>query len=339
MNQKEIIDLPAGKMEELQTSKTTEGIYYFKFDTAYKIAVVKSKYPLTDYMGIIISSKLPTWKKGMIKFEARHIEDSLLKGVLYMRNHLPKEEWFSLGKNIIGGDWQREGTLPEPFISNYVPVASKKLTGKTLYIKISSFSPSNGKNIDSVFNVNKALLDTMPNLVLDIRGNGGGSDFTFHPILPYIYTNPVKDYGVDVLATEANIDGWKKILDDPDLSAENKQAILDIIKKMEANKDRLVSLGNDGIDSSFSALPYPRKIVILIDKGCASTTEQFLLAAKQSKKVILMGEHTNGTLDYSNVRQAKFSCMPYTLRYSTTRSHRVDINQGIDNKGINPIVI
>lgn len=300
------IDLPAGKTEALRTSTTHEGIYNFNFDSAYTIAVYKDKTPLHDYIGVIIDSKLPSWKKGMIKFEAKYVNDSLLKGILYVRNHMPKVEWFYLGKNSIGGDWQREGTKKEKRSFTYVPVSSKKLSDKTLYIQVSDFDPSNYKRIDSIFKANQEALNSMPNLVLDLRDNGGGSDFSYTPILPYIVTGPVKNIGVDVLATEANIAGWKKVLSDPDIPDDNKKSISRMIETMENNKGKLVNIVDDEIDSSYKTLAYPRKVAILINRGCASTTEQFLLAAMQSSKVTLMGESTNGTLDYSNMRDSSF---------------------------------
>ena len=176
----------------------------------------------------------------------------------------------------------------------------------------------------------------MPDLVLDLLENGGGADFAVGPILPYIYTNPVKNIGVDVFSTAANIAGWKKILADEDIPADNKKNISRMISMMENNKGRLVNIVNDETDSSYQPLPFPRKVIILINKGCASTTEQFLLYARQSTKVILAGEDTQGTLDYSNMREASFECFPYLLNYATTRSRRLDVHKGIDNIGIKP---
>ena len=109
-----------------------------------------------------------------------------------------------------------------------------------------------------------------------------------------------------------------------------------MIGKMEAGKGKLVNIADDETDSTYKPLPYPQKVAVLVNRGCASTTEQFLLYAMQSSKVILMGENTDGTLDYSNMRDSSFSCMPYTLHYATTRSRRLDIGQGIDDAGIKP---
>ena len=337
VSRRELIHIPEKRLLALEKSTTPEGIYWFKHDSSYKIAVLQDKTPLHDYIGVIVGSRLPGWKPGMLKFEGKFINDSVLKGVLYMRNQEPKVEWFWLGKDRIGGDWQREGTTMEaqrPYTDE--PVASRMLSAKTLYIKIASFSPSNAKNIDSVMAIHKADLATTPNLILDLRDNGGGSDFTFAPLLPYLYTNPVRNAGTDVWSTDSTIAGWRRELDDPDLPRATKDEINHIIAMMEASKGQFVNFGPEEIDSSMSPLPYPSTVIILINRGCASSTEQVLLAARQSAKVRLFGQNTSGTLDYSNVRRTNFLCMPYILGYSTTRSRRVDQHEGIDNTGIRP---
>ncbi|TSD67037.1 hypothetical protein FFF34_006460 [Inquilinus sp. KBS0705] len=339
VKQRQIIQLTDAKIEELRKSKTEEGIYIFRHDSSYRIAVYKDSTLLHDYVGVIIDSKLPGWKRGMLKFASKKNDEGNMKGILFVRNQLPKVEYFNFFVNNtrIGGDWVREGaTFQQEKYDAYVPVASRKLTDKTLYIKISNFGTSNYKNIDSVFKANDEALKAMPYLVLDLRGNGGGDDYSYSPILPYIYTNPIKTIGADVLSTAANIAGWKKELEDPDMAEETKNDIKGKINNMEKNVGKFVTGNDDYTNSDMKVLSSPKKVVVLIDKGCASTTEQFLFEAIQSKKVVLMGEHTSGTLDYSNVREAPFSCMPYILRYSTSRSRRLDVGQGIDNIGIKP---
>jgi hypothetical protein len=333
---KEIIPVSPAIINKLRQSKGIEGLYISTYDSAYTIAVIKQKTAISDYVGIITETKLPHWKKGQVKLILKQVNDSLLKGVLYMRNHQPKIDYFYVAKNRIGGDWLRQGAEKKAPDFRYVPVDAKPLSDKTFYIKIASFEPSNWNRIDSLFKLYDSLLKKTPNLVLDLRNNGGGSDFAYGPILPLIYTRPVKTIGVDVLSTDVNINGWKAVLDDPDIPETSRKSIEAMIAQMEAGKGKLVNIAPDETDSSFTVLPYPQKVVVLVNENCASTTEQFLLAARQSSKVILAGQATQGVLDYSNVRTAPFSCMPYILRYSTTRSRRVDMGQGIDNKGIKP---
>ena len=76
---------------------------------------------------------------------------------------------------------------------------------------------------------------------------------------------------------------------------------------MENAKGQWMNMSDDEIDSSMKLKAYPKKIVILINKWCGSSTEELLFAARQSSKVILVGENTIGNLDYSNVVQAPFS--------------------------------
>jgi peptidase S41-like protein len=344
VNQRKLFELKDEKISALQKSKKEgwEGIYYFTHDSSYKIAVVKDNTPLHDYVGVIVDSKLPTWKKGMLKWEGKLINDTLLYGILYMRNHRPKFEGFDLNKNKISGDWLREGTLKEIRKQQpgktvpYVSVDSKKLSEKTFYIKISTFQLSNAKSIDSMIKASSDILDTIPNLIIDLRNNGGGSDYSFEPLIKYLNTGPFKTIGVDVLASEGNIKGWKKYLENPDMPDENRVRTKEKIAKMEGQKGQFVNIYDDEIDSSYTPRPFPKKIAILINRGCGSTTEQFLLMARQSSKVILIGENTYGSLDYSNLVEIPLFCFPYKLSYPTTRSRRLDIGQGIDNIGIAP---
>jgi C-terminal processing protease CtpA/Prc len=81
--------------------------------------------------------------------------------------------------------------------------------------------------------------------------------------------------------------------------------------------------------------PYPENIAIIINDGCGSTTEQFLLAARQSKKVKFYGTTTKGVLDFSNMKSVNSPCQHYRLNFCVTKSLRIPEN-AIDGKGIEP---
>ena len=344
INHRPLFTLTDALLNKLKLSKSWEGIYYFTHDSSYKIAVIKDPTPFHDYIGIIVESKLATWKKGMLKIEGKLINDSLCTGLLYMRNHRPKLEGLGLldSNNMISGDWRREGTLKKEKkktssgSQNSSDIDFKKLSPNTNYLKISSFETEYKSNIDSILKENESLLNSTANLILDLRDNGGGADNLWQPLIQYLYTDPLKTIGVDALATDTTIVGWKKYLEDKNLSNESVNEIKATIAKMEKAKGKWVSLDTDQIDSSFKAKLFPKKVIILINKWCGSSTEEFLLMARQSSKVTLVGENTIGNLDYSNVVQTPFKCFPYTLRYASTRSRRLNINQGIDNIGIAP---
>ncbi len=123
----------------------------------------------------------------------------------------------------------------------------------------------------------------------------------------------------------------------PDWNEENREWARQALTKLEANLGDFVD-----IDSTITKLTlresvytYPRNVGILINKNCGSTTEQFLLAAKQSQKVKLFGTTTAGVLDVSNQHVVPSPCGEFNLVYSLTRSHRIP-DFAIDDKGIQP---
>ncbi|MBV8389880.1 MAG: hypothetical protein JO080_08780 [Mucilaginibacter sp.] len=88
LKQRQTIEISDRKYQELLKSKGKEGIYYFKWDSlAYQIAVIKDKSPVHDYIGVIVSSKLPGWKKGSVKLYAKMENDSAAQGVLFMESN------------------------------------------------------------------------------------------------------------------------------------------------------------------------------------------------------------------------------------------------------------
>jgi C-terminal processing protease CtpA/Prc len=213
---------------------------------------------------------------------------------------------------------------------------SKLLNENTLYFNIPSFSWEAKPMVDSLFAAQKENLSKTSSLIIDLRNNGGGSDDVYGVISPYLYTQPIKGIGVDIWASNDNIRGWELMLQDSNLPSDNKAEYQKMVDKLKLKINQNVNIIEDNIDSSYTMLLFPKNVVILINEGCASSTEQFLLEAIQSKKVTLMGQNTSGTLDYSNLRESDFCDMPYRLWSPTTRSRRIDIGAGIDGIGIKP---
>jgi hypothetical protein len=321
-------------LDRLKKSAGIEGIYWDK-DSVYKIAVIKNENAFRDYAGVILESKIAARKPGSVILELKD-QKNVLKGIAYDKYYTPESVSFKISQNALG-DWQREGTSRtkvEKVLSD--DASCKLLSAQTFYIQIGTFNQRNAKKIDSLILFNKGILNKTPNLILDLRNNGGGADFSYRSLIPYFYTNPIKTIGPDILSSADNIAGWAGLLKMNDMPEDQKVFIREKIAAMELHKNEFIDLGTDKDLVLDSINVFPKKIVILINKGCGSTTEQFLLAAKQSKKVTIMGENSAGVLDYANVRDISFSCMPYALHYATSRSRRVDMGQGIDNVGIKP---
>lgn len=204
-------------------------------------------------------------------------------------------------------------------------------------MRIPSFSHSEKKLIDSVINANKHIITSTENLIIDLRNNGGGSDESFENILPFIYTNPIRTVGVELLSTPLNNQRMVDLMNDPDYSEEDKKWAKESLEKLNQHIGEFVNLESTTvvIDKLDTIYPYPKNVGIIINKNNGSTTEQFLLAAKQSKKVKLFGTTTIGVLDISNMYLINSPCNDLKLGYSLSRSMRIP-DMTIDNKGIQP---
>ncbi len=339
----EMLNISEKKLAELEhTTSYEEGIYYSP-DSTYKIALVKNKTADRDFAGVIVDCKNKYWKPGMVKLELRKQNDSLYDAVMGMRNHSAQLRLFYFdGNSFDGGNWNKAGkkqkhqNVGDNF--KYNDVYSSKLSDSTLYIQVGSFSMDNANAIDSLFKANAVNLRSMPNLILDLRRNGGGGDGAFEPILPYIYTNPVVGTGNDVYSTKDNIARFAKRLGESWVQHDDSVFYNAIIARMKKHPNSFVLHAGDDTLTMDSVLPYPRRIAVLMDKGCGSTTEEFLLVARQSKKVTLMGMNSYGVLDYSNWLVGDSPCPEIELHYSSTKSRRINKGQGIDNIGVKPTI-
>ena len=111
--------------------------------------------------------------------------------------------------------------------------------------------------------------------------------------------------------------------------------------KLNANLGKFVMIQGNGDGNTIDEekldkiSPFPKNVGIIINNGNGSTTEQFLLAAKQSKKVKLFGTTTAGVLDISNMNFVDSPCKEFKLGYAISKSLRIS-DMAIDGKGISP---
>jgi hypothetical protein len=321
-------------IKKLENLKGIEGIYTKKGE-GFSIAVLKNKNSFRDYVAVVIKSSDSKFANGTVLAE---LKEKSAKEYFFLYNSSNKLAFSTIkpkDNELISGFVKNGKEITDNENYNF---EAKLLNENTLYFNIPSFSWEAKPMIDSLFAAQKENLSKSSNLILDLRNNGGGSDDTYSIISPLLYTQPIKTIGVDIWASNDNIKGWELILQDPNMPAESKPEIQKMIDKMKLQVNQNLNIAEDYIDSSYTPLLFPKNVVILINEGCASSTEQFLLEAKQSKKVTLMGKNTMGTLDYSNLRESNFCEMPYTLSTPTTRSRRIDIGKGIDGIGIRPAV-
>lgn len=191
--------------------------------------------------------------------------------------------------------------------------------------------------VDSLLVLHKDVLRKTPHFIIDVRENRGGSTLVFDNLIPYLYTQPIITEGAMVLATEENIRNLYEVTDYPNVSDSMKAVFRTEAAALRAHIGTEYLLWNNDTFTMKQVLPYPEKISLLINQNVGSSTEMFVLKARQSKKVKLFGTHTAGVVDYSDVVPYMMPCTLFAFGVPSSRTLRMPA-EIIDNTGIPPNV-
>lgn len=342
------INVNTTEFEKYLRNKTDGGYEGIWETEPYKIGIRKSG---DIYVGFIIESGNAYWKKGQVKLEIM-MREGKPHSTFYMRDHTGYDfdDVTFLGKNYLQiGPMLLKRVLPQlppdAIVEDYFRAMNtadpyiERLDDRTVYLRIPSFEYEAKNAIDSVINAYRQEILSTPNLIIDLRNNGGGSDASFEEIIPFLYTNPIRTVGVEYLSTPLNNQRMLEFAHDTvyGFDAEFKQWAADAYITLEKQHGKFVNLDTVvvTVETMDTIYPYPASVGIIINGGNGSTTEQFLLAAMQSRKVKLFGTTTFGSLDISNMHFVKSPCGNLELGYCLSKSLRIP-EMAIDEKGLSP---
>lgn len=313
----------------------------------YKVGIVPTD---SGYSGIVLDAPGTPWNKGQVKFKLYKNGENY-RATIWMRNFSARENVAVefIGNNIIHINGmayfvrKSKSFKDTPLVKSYINYIYstgpyfEQISDRTTYVRIPSFDMSNKRSIDSVLRVNHEKIIQSPNLIIDLRNNGGGSDDAYSSLIPYLYTNPIRTVGLELLSTELNNSALLELSKDTLYDKRSRKEFKDTYDKLNLNLGSFVRVKEDivSIDSMDRIFPFPQKVAVLINEYCGSTTEQFLLEAKQSAKVKLYGKTTFGSLDISNMHHANSPSGEFQLWYCRSKSFRIP-EMAIDNVGLQP---
>lgn len=245
------------------------------------------------------------------------------------------------------GPWQASAPATAPADSATSPPAVAKVPpddpdrpalrradDSTLVLRLPSFDLTYRSLIDSLIQAQRPALLSTPYLVVDVRGNGGGCTCSFEALSPLLYAGPVREPGSDVLASRANLAWYRGWLDRDVLPTSDEVEIRAAVARMEAHPGELVEFSPDTTVRRDTVFPLPRAVALLVDGKCASSCEDFVQEARQSRKVTVMGaENTAGVYDFGNIRKVYLPGYRQMM-VPTTRTH----GPPIDGVGFKPDV-
>lgn len=211
----------------------------------------------------------------------------------------------------------------------------KVLDDKNIYLRVADFYDDYA--INNMMTEVEPLLVECKMLVIDVRGNGGGSSQTYDKILEYCFPEgeqEIHDYGMEINHTARNCESRLRIFKEffgDDITEELKAVLAEEKQKLLALKGKgFVKEPNDKM--TVFGKKYPTSVKIYTDEGCCSAGESFVEIVAQSPKVTVIGRPSMGINDYSNCTNAVWD--DFYLAYPTSRDCRIDVGKGMQGKGV-----
>ena len=232
---------------------------------------------------------------------------------------------------------KRRDTYYAPRMSCYAPRFTHcRIDADTYLIRFPSCDPQEITPEQVQRMVDAYLASGCEYLVLDIRGNGGGSDSTYEPLLRLLYDREGVLYNLQYRVSELAIAHAQEFGG----STDRGRRRIEQLRKAESGgylpvKSPTYTLRYDSVS------PLPRRAALLIDGRVASSGEQLVLELRacSGRTTIIGRDNTLGCLDYSNCKILYFpQDTTRWMQLPLTRSCRVDAGCGIDRDGIAPDV-
>ncbi len=338
-----------------------EGIWYAKDGQRFGIRQATPAHGKV-FVAFFLSGDVADWRLGQVKARFRKLADSSYDATVYARDHSPRHPAVYL-RGQQGGAALRRGLLlhlPPATWGKAYPLSPaqegaidpsdprrptmRALDDSTLVVSVPSHDPQYASVLRQLLTQFEQQLAKAETLIIDLRGDEGGSSQMTRALLPLIVTpnkRPSRYEREDrsvVLASPDNLAYFEQI-------AQNGWPPKSLIERMRANPGVLVRLEEPGVTppppQPDVATAHPRHVAILMDGAIVSAGEAFVLAVMRNEKVTLFGQNTGGVIDYQSVRITEaLSCpqLGLALGYPTiAASDRLPAG-GVNRTGIAPDV-
>lgn len=329
-----------------------EGIW-INADTSLKIAIQKTA--KNTYKGIVLEAKDAKISRDLVYFTLTNTTNDFIAKEYnsFITTDIPAKQKGNLlqiwNHSLFGKIYPNKLTPSEQnelstWRNNNNGLNFKKLSSKTAYLKIPTFF-NNDDKVQQLVSKSDSTIKTCDNLIVDLTGNGGGNT-GWVSFLPYFMTNPVLQFDTYLRVTPENVkfkladlepfvlnpipDDYKKYFPEQVLAAYKKA-----FQELPTTKNSFYPI--PGVTFPFDTLfAKPKKIALLVDDFCGSSTEYFVSISKQSKKTITYGINTIGMMDYEGMSNP--TALPYDkyiLTIPIVKSSWTD-TKPVDKTGFKP---
>lgn len=303
--------------------------------TGLRIAIVRESAGEADdrFVAVVLASPSDLWKPGDVKAELTALPDGSYDVILYDDARARTRPHVFARGHAGGGRLQRGGLLLHMAPSTWGklhPVAAglegridpldpraptaRLADAETVVFHVPSHAPTHAARLRALVEQYRGALARASTLIIDLRGNEGGSTFVTNPLMPLLVTEEKR-------AARYLTEGASAVLASADNVAHFEQtswAPPGLVGRLrEAEPGSLVAF-EDEVASSTGAeqapapadVPsvHPPNVAILTDEMTVSAAEAFVLKAMRNGKVTLFGQPTGGSIDYQTVNIVRFGC-------------------------------
>jgi hypothetical protein len=180
-------------------------------------------------------------------------------------------------------------------------------------LSLPSFSPEHYAALEALLTAHRREIEASPLLIIDIRGNEGGSVAVGDLLTPFysvpgrMESPPGRRHAV-VLASPGLISYQERLIAALQPGA-YQDFVQRLLERMKAAPGTLVPYGVDNRDwalmepeaQDIAPAAGPSRIAILTDQHVVSAGEAFLLTVGRSPKVTIFGRNSAGSIDYESV--------------------------------------
>jgi Peptidase family S41 len=211
-----------------------------------------------------------------------------------------------------------------------------RLDASTLYLSMPSFIIE-AQPLRDLIKAKGDEIAKAHGLVIDLRGNVGGNGI-YYDLLPYLLTGPIR-FSEDslILASPRNLHTLEEIRE----SAGQGGEVFDpALHRMRESPGKLVPFQDGETYTPPVVAPGPHRVALLVDRAVGSAAEALVLIARESPRVIVVGENTRGNIDYQQVTMARLGCGDHGYIIGTplyTRNRSLPAG-ALDVAGITPDV-
>lgn len=318
----------------------------------YTVAIVpnpEESSTVRDFVGVIIDSGSSNWEPTDIKFELITNYGKPYKIKYMMGDHSIKKTTGQLLNNstleIDGLNWNKiwpkaSGEPTRDEIESKFNEFHLAYIDEIPYLRLPNFYSVEPSYVDSLIQAHHKNIVKSDMMIVDVRGNKGGNDGTYFPVLPYVLSGPIEVPASGFWLSDYNI----QMFMDYDTGEPNKKVEDYTQIEKEAYDLMMANKGTAFFDYPEYAFTFnadtlyngPKKIIILTDKETASSGETFVHRANQSNKVVVYGQNTAGVVDGFNGFSKDIGCFEVVFP-SSYRAKDIKENP-IDPYGIAPDV-